>query len=195
MVWTYDVLLLAHIVTVVFMSAPLYNLIVVGERVRFGKAPVAVDKYFENIVRGNSTRCYVFQATALITGVGLVALHPGFSLATIITNWALLGKALLLLTLMGLLTVVHFKIQPSIDHLISKVEGDVISPEIAKDLVPLRTLRKRLAATCLFLVLTIIILAMQIDAPFPAYVTLPLLALAALFAWRVYKTPVPYGWV
>src|SRR5690349_14175799 len=39
-----------HILTVVFMAAPLYNLILVHERQRFGKAPFAVDRYFENVV-------------------------------------------------------------------------------------------------------------------------------------------------
>jgi hypothetical protein len=34
------------------MAAPLYNLIVVNERVRFGKAHLEVDRYFENITGG-----------------------------------------------------------------------------------------------------------------------------------------------
>ena len=64
-----DLLKALHVIAVVFMAAPLYNLIVVNERVRFGKAPLEVDQYFENIIRGNSTRCYVFQLTALVSGV------------------------------------------------------------------------------------------------------------------------------
>ena len=39
----YDAIKFIHVLAVVFMSAPLYNLIVVNERVRFGKAPLAVD--------------------------------------------------------------------------------------------------------------------------------------------------------
>ncbi|MBI2016715.1 MAG: hypothetical protein HYS77_14440, partial [Candidatus Rokubacteria bacterium] len=67
-----------HVLAVVFMAAPLYNLIVVNERVRFGKAPLPVDRYFESIIRGNSTRCFVFQLTAFLTGIILIPVggHP-----------------------------------------------------------------------------------------------------------------------
>jgi hypothetical protein len=40
----YDATKFLHILAVVFMSAPLYNLIVVNERVGFGSAPFAVDR-------------------------------------------------------------------------------------------------------------------------------------------------------
>lgn len=53
----YDFLKFLHVVTAVFMAVPLYNLIVVNERVRFGKAHVQVDQYCETIIRGNSKRC------------------------------------------------------------------------------------------------------------------------------------------
>lgn len=59
--WLYGAIKALHVITAVFMAAPLYNLIVVNERARFGKAPVHAGKYFERIIRGNSTRCYVFQ--------------------------------------------------------------------------------------------------------------------------------------
>jgi len=68
----YEVTKFLHVLTVVFMAAPLYNLIVVNERARFGKAPAAVDRYFENLIRGNAIRCYVFQLTALATGILLI---------------------------------------------------------------------------------------------------------------------------
>jgi hypothetical protein len=41
----YDTLKFLHVITVVFMAAPLYNLVVVNERVRFGKAHLDVDRY------------------------------------------------------------------------------------------------------------------------------------------------------
>ena len=44
-----DLVKALDVVAVVFMAAPLYNLIVVNERVQFGKAPLEVDQYFENI--------------------------------------------------------------------------------------------------------------------------------------------------
>lgn len=190
----YKVVKFLHILTVVFMSAPLYNLIVVNERVRFGKAPSLVDRYFENIIRGNSTRCYVFQLTAILTGIILIVIG-GDPLRVLLTNWVLLGKLLLLLILMGLLSWVHFGIQPRIDGLLAQVQGETIPQEIAAQIAPLRGRRKRLAATCLFLVVVTILLGMQVFSRFTPAVTVGLILLAALFAWRVYRTPIPYGWV
>ncbi len=68
----YNIIKFFHILSVVFMSAPLYNLIVVNERVLFGKAPFAVDRYFENIIKGAAIRCYVYQLSALVTGILLL---------------------------------------------------------------------------------------------------------------------------
>ncbi len=190
----YKVIKFLHVLTVVFMSAPLYNLIVVNERVRFGKAPLPVDRYFESIIRGNSTRCYVFQLTALVTGLVLITIG-GDPLKALVTNWVLLVKLLLLFVLMGLLSWVHFGIQPKIDGFLSQVQGETIPQEIAGQIAPLRGRRKRLAATCLFLVIVTILLGIQVFSRFIPVVTVGLILLAALFAWRVYRTPVPYGWV
>ena len=100
----YDTLKFLHIITVVFMAAPLYNLVVVNERVKFGKAHLDVDRYFESIIRGNSIRCYVFQVTALVTGVALAIL--GGSVAALFTNWVLLAKLLLIpLIIVGAIAV------------------------------------------------------------------------------------------
>ncbi|MBI2460105.1 MAG: hypothetical protein HYV61_01015 [Candidatus Rokubacteria bacterium] len=188
----YQFLKFLHILAVVFMAAPLYNLIVVNERVRFGKAHLQVDQYFENIIRGNSTRCYIFQLTALVTGLLLVGL--GGSWLSLFTNWVLLAKLLLLLVLMGLLSVVHFSIQPRIDRLLSRADGETIPQPIAAEIAPLRLRRKRLASVCLFLVIITVLLGLQVFSAFWAPLTVVLVVLAALFAWRVYKTPVPYGW-
>lgn len=38
----YNLLKALHVISVVFMAAPLYNLIVVNKRVRFGKAALGV---------------------------------------------------------------------------------------------------------------------------------------------------------
>jgi len=187
----YDVIRFLHILAVVFMSAPLYNLIVVNERVRLGKAPFQVDRYFENLIKGNAVRCYIFQLTALVTGILLV----GGNLASLFTNWVLLAKLLLLLTLMVLLSVVHFGIQPRIEKLLAEVKGDSIPEEIAQQLMPWRGRRKRLAAICLFIVITIVLLGLQVFSRFSPILTISLIVLAALFAWRVYKSPIPYGWV
>lgn len=182
-----------HILTVVFMAAPLYNLVVVNERVRFGKAHIQVDRYFENLIRGNATRCYVFQATALVTGVLLLGL--GGSLVSLVTNWVLLAKLIILLVLTGLLSVVVFSLQPRIDGLLAQVTGDTIPQDVAAQLGPIRLRRKRLAATCLFLVISTVLLGLQVFSTFGAPLNALLLLLAAVFAWRVYSTPIPYGWL
>ena len=57
----YDVLKFLHIISFVFMSIPLFNLIVVNERVMMGRDFVyATDRYMENIIRRGVMRCYVF---------------------------------------------------------------------------------------------------------------------------------------
>jgi hypothetical protein len=183
-----------HILAVVFMSAPLYNLIVVNERVAFGKAPFAVDRYFEDIIKGNSLRCYVYQLTALGTGILLIPL-VGLPWASLFENGILLAKLLLLLTLTSLLSVVHFRIQPAIEELLGRVEGDDIPQEIAKRILPLRIRRKRLAALCLFIVITIVFLGLQVFAQFDFSLSALLIAVAALFSWRVYRTPIRFGWI
>lgn len=190
----YDAVKFLHILTVVFMSAPLYNLIVVNERLRFGKAPYAVDRYFENLVRTNAVRCFVFQATAFVTGMLLILL-PGQSLSILFTNKILLSKFILLLLLTILLSYVHFGIQPRIEALLAQVEGGEIPPAIADQLLPWRSRRKKLAGFCLFFVITLVLLGLQVFVRFDLPLTGLLILLAAVFSWRVYKTNIPYGWL
>jgi hypothetical protein len=127
----------------------------------------------------------------LLTGILLVIL--GSSLSSLFTNWVLLVKLLSLLGLMGLLSVVHFSIQPRIDGLLGQANGKAIPQPIAAQIAPLRLRRKRLASVCLFLVVTTVLLGLQVFSPFAAPLTAILIGLAALFTWRVYRTPIPYG--
>lgn len=189
----YNVLKFLHAITVVFMAAPLYNLIVVNERVRFGKAHVQVDQYFDGIIRGNSVRCYIFQTTALVTCVALVLL--GGSASALFTNWILLLKLLLLVLVMLLLSFVTFSLQPQIDNLLAPVNSDTMPEAVAAVLGPLRLMRKRLASVWLFLVITMVLLGVQVMAPFGVQTTLILVVVAGLFAWRVYRSRLVYGWV
>jgi hypothetical protein len=190
----YDAVKFFHILAVVFMSAPLYNLIVVNERIAFGSAPFAVDRYFENIIKGAAVRCYVYQLTALVTGLLLLPL-AGLSWDSLFTNGSLLVKLLLLLALMALLSVVHFRIQPAIEKLLSEVKGDEIPKEIAERIAPLRISRKRLAALCLSIVIVIVLLGLQVFTRFGLPLTAVLIVLAALFSWRVYRSPIRFGWM
>ena len=183
-----------HILTVVFMAAPLYNLIVVNERLRFGKAPYAVDRYFENLIKTNAIRCFVFQATAFVTGLLLIPLG-GLPFSALVTNEILLAKFLLLVVLSVLLSYVHMGVQPRIEALLSQVQGSEIPPEILQKIVPWRVRRKKLAGFCLFFVITLVLLGLQVFVRFDPLTSALLLALAALFSWRVYKSPVSYGWI
>ena len=194
MTYLYDSVRFLHILTVVFMAAPLYNLIVVNERARFGKAPFAVDRYFENIIKAAALRCYIYQVTALVTGLLLLPLS-GLGWSALWENPALLAKFILLLVLMGLLSIVHFRIQPAIEKLLGQVTGEAIPPELAQQIAPWRIRRKRLAAVCLWTVIALVLLGLQVYKPYGLVVTAALLLLAALFAWRVYKTPIRFGWI
>jgi len=190
----YDIVKFFHILAVVFMAAPLYNLIVVHERRRIGKAPFVVDRYFENIIKGAAIRCYVYQFTALFTGILLMPLG-GFPWSDLIENPIFLAKLLLLLLLTALLSVVHFRIQPAIESLLAKVQGDEIPEGITKQIAPIRLKRTRLASICLFIVITIVLLGLQITSRFGSMATVILIVIAGLFSLRVYRTGVRIGWL
>ena len=55
--------------------------------------------------------------------------------------------------------------------------------------------RKRLAASCLFLVLTALVMGVRLTWGFAPWLAAVFVVLAAAFAWRAYKTPVRWGWV
>ena len=190
----HDILKFFHILAVVFMSVPLYNLIVVHERRRLGKVPFAVDRYFENIIKGAAIRCYVYQFTVLFSGILLIPLG-GLPWSDLIENPILLAKLLLLLLLTALLSVVHFRIQPAIEALLAKVQGEEIPEGVSKQMAPIRLRRTRLATACLFIVITSVLLGLQVTSRFGLPVTAILILLAALFSWRVYRTSVRFGWI
>ncbi|HLA27438.1 MAG TPA: hypothetical protein VJZ49_06040 [Syntrophales bacterium] len=190
----YNIMRFFHILSVVFMAVPLYNLIIVHERKRIGKAPFVVDRYFENIIKGAAIRCYVYQFTALFTGILLIPLG-GLPWSDLIVNQILLAKLLLLLTLTTLLSVVHFQIQPTIEAILSQVKGDELPEGIAKQIAPIRLRRTRLATVCLFIIITIVLLGLQVTTRFGLPATAILILLAALFSWRAYRTSVRFGWI
>lgn len=104
----------------VFMSTPLFNLIVVNERALFGPSfNYYADRYMENIIRRGASRCFVFQFTVLISGVLLLMLGP-LGIQALWSNWVVLVKTIILLTLTGLLSYVHFSLQPKLNHLCLK---------------------------------------------------------------------------
>lgn len=191
-----QILKLWHIFSFVFMSIPLFNLIVVNERALIGSSfNFGADSYMENIIRHGATRCYVFQLSVLISGI-LLLVFGNLGIEALWTNYILLAKTILLFTLMGLLSYVHFSLQPKIDLFFKDITSDSEVPEnFLATVKPYRVLRKRLATVCLFLVLTTIILGIQTYSTFSFGLNAILIGFAALFAWRVNKTLILFGWI
>lgn len=178
-----------HLVAAVFMAAPLYMLIVVNERMGFGK-PIdsKMDGYMERIITRQPKRCYIYLVALFITGVAMF-LILGQGLRPLVTNWMVTGKIVLALVLLGLLTYVHTVIQPQVNALVARAGTE----DVAAQLWPLRRRRKRLAAICLFLVLTIVLLGVRLVVPYSAALLVIFVVLSALLAWRAFNAPVPWG--
>lgn len=189
-----SVLRVIHVVTAILMAWPVYALVVVNQRVRLGP-PLGdrVDTYMENIVKNRTIPCFVFQGTALVSGLALIALRRQ-GLESLISNPILALKFVLLISITGLLSYVHFSLQPLIDQLLAQ-SNNLIEGEVASRIGSLRAKRKRIASVCMFVVLTTAMLGMQVYTPFPLWLTLVLLIAIALFTWRTYKTQMPYGWI
>jgi len=192
----YDLLKAVHIISFVFMSIPLFNLIVAAERGKFGPdINYPVDIYMENILSGGSTRCFVYQATVGISGI-LLLVFGSLGIEALWTEWVILLKTVLLFILITLLSRVHFTIQPAIDAIFENMKPeDQITDDDMIYLKSLRGFRKKLASFCLFLVLTIIILGFQVYTAYSPIFTGSLVLLAALFSRRVYIKGVPFGWI
>lgn len=189
-----SVLQVLHVINAMLMAWPFYALVAVNQRGVLGP-PVGdrVDVYMENIIKNRTIPCFVFQGTALVTGAALVVLR-GSELSSLITEPVLALKFLPLLLIGGLLAYVHLSLQPRIDALFAQTGGTPASPELAKQIGPLRILRKRLATACLFVVLFSAMLGVQVWALFPIWLTLLLTAAVGLFTWRAYSSVTPYGW-
>src|SRR3989304_9312793 len=96
-----------HIPSVILMAWPFYALVAVNNRARLGP-PLGdrADTYLEGIIKNRTMPCFVFQGTALITGLALLWVR-GRGLATLITNPAVAGKFVLLLFMGASLSYVH----------------------------------------------------------------------------------------
>lgn len=190
----YNIAKFLHVIGFVFMSIPLFNLIIVNERALMGPTiNYATDRYFENIIKRGAIRCYVFQFTVFLSGIVILFLGTGIS--AIWTNWVLTAKTLILLLLMSLLSYVHFFIQPKIENLLGSLSPtEPTSPDLQGKLTPFRILRKKLATVCLFLVITAIILGIQTYYRFHPLVSMILVLFAAGFSIRANKSLIRFGW-
>ncbi len=183
-----------HIVNAILMAWPFYALVAVNQRIRLGP-PLGdrADIYMENIIKNRTIPCFIFQATALLSGLALVFLR-GQGLSALVSNPSLGLKFVLLLVIAGLLSYVYFSLQPRIDALFSQASSP-IAGDLASKIGALRSHRKRIASVCMFVVLTIAMLGLQVWAPFPVWVTVLVTMAIALFTWRAYKTETRYGWI
>jgi len=190
------ILLLIHLLSTLLMAAPFYMLIIVNERARFG-VPLGyfTDRYMENIVRNNAVRCFVFQGTMLASGAGLVYV-TGRSWSALFTDPTLVIKWVALAIMASLLSYVHFSLQPRIESLMEQVKPDAPVPQgLGPQIAALRSRRKKFAGICLFLVLTALIMGLQATFFYNFYLAIIFVILAAFYAWRVYRKPVPLGWI
>ena len=184
-----------HVITAVLMAWPFFALVAVNQRMRLGP-PLGdrVDTYLENTIKNRVLPCYVFQATALVTGLALILLR-GMGLGTLVTNPVLGLKFLLLLVIAGLLSVVTFNLQPRIDALFAKrdASGKILEDDAAQ-IRALRGRRKQLSSLCMFCVLTAAMLGVQAWVAFPLWLTVVLIAAIAVFTRRAYTSVTPWGW-
>lgn len=186
------VVLLLHLVAMLFMAAPLYALLAVNERGRFAvPANYNTDRYLENILMRQPLRCYAYMAVILVTGI-LLTWYKGW----IWTDWALIIKLVAFTALVSLLSYVHFTIQPHIESILKGWKpGEEVPTEKKSTFLAWRGRRKRLAGICLFLVLTGLIMGTRVTFSYmPWYVVVVFMVAAVLFAWRVYRNPVRFGW-
>ena len=196
----YTIFNIIHVVNAVLMAWPFYALVAVSQRVKLGP-PLGdrVDTYMENIIKNRTIPCFVFQATAMITGLLLVLDQYNYnivnSLRVFETNLNLTLKFSLLVLIAALLSYVHLSLQPRIDELFAQIEGNSTQTEIAKKIGVLRLQRKRFASICLFAVLIEVVLGVQAWIAFDPLFTVVLVILIAAFTWRAYQSEIPYGWV
>ncbi|MGZ6207675.1 MAG: hypothetical protein ACXWMS_08980 [Syntrophales bacterium] len=190
-----SIILAIHLVAMFFMAAPLYMLIIVNERARFGLPPgYNTDRYMENIIKKQPIRCYAYLGVILATGLLLIWI-TGRGWTALFTDWTLLIKVVTFILLTGFLSYIHFGVQPKIERVLSTIKPDSLLPDSEKPkLVVLRTRRKRFSGLCLFLVLTALLAGTKLTLGLTPLIFFIFVALSALFAYRAYKVPIPKGW-
>jgi len=190
-----SILRVVHIITAILMAWPFYALVAVNQRARLGP-PLGdrADVYMENVVKSRVVPCYVFQATALVSGLWLI-FAAGLGLGVLVTDWVLGLKFVLLVVVAALLSVVNFNLQPRIDALFAKARGGQIEEADAAQIRALRTTRKKLSSFCMFFVLVEAMLGVQAFAAFPLWLTGAFVIAIAAFTWRAYNSLTRYGWV
>lgn len=187
-------LVLVHVASALFMAAPLYMLIIVNERARLGATlGLPHDAYLENIIRSQPVRCYAYLAVLAASGIALAVSTAGIE-GLLVPG--VLVKLASTATLFVILSYVHLGLQPRIDAQLATLSPGSPPLDEAKRVVPaLRLRRKRLAATCLFLVLVAATFGVRLLVSLSPIATAVVLVAALGLAWRAYRTGVRYGYV
>ena len=188
-----DIVRVIHIVNAILMAWPAYALVAVNHRMRLGP-PLGdrVDVYLENVIRSRAVPCFVFQGTALVSGLALLPLQ-GLGFDSLVTNAALGLKFLLLLLVVGSLSHVYLNLQPRIDALFAQAQSPVPG-DLVPRIVALRIRRKQMASVCMFAVLTAAVLGVQAVRAFPLWLAVVMIVAVALFTLRAYRSTTAYGW-
>jgi hypothetical protein len=188
-----DALRMIHLVTAALMVWPLYALVVVNQRAHLGP-PIGdrADTYLENIVKNRTIPCFVFQATAFVTGVWLIIEYQ-LDTGDVLDNPRLVIKFVLLAFVTSLLGYVHMRLQPQIDAGFANL-GSPPDPAVVATLGRLRLFRKRLALVCLSTVLVMIVLGAQVWQPFSTWLTIVMLIAVGAFAYQAYRSEGKFGW-
>lgn len=186
-----------HIVAAMLMAWPYYALAAVNQRVGLGP-PLGdrTDRYLENILKNRTTACFVFQFTILIGGFLMMWARvraDEFTANDFASNWVIIAKVAILLLMMAMLAWVRFVVQPEIDRLFGEYSD--LGDEAKARIGALRLRRKRMSAGCMLAAFTAAMLGVQTYARFPAWLTVLLLALIAIWAFRSYRSETAFGWV
>ncbi len=184
-----------HIASALLLAWPYYALTAVNHRALLGP-PLGdrTDIYMENIIRSRSIPCFVFQATVLVSGIGLM-LMQGRELSALVSDPPLGVKFLLLLLIVGLLAYVHTVLQPRIDTAFAEAGEAPIAEAEAGRIGAMRLRRKRIATICLFVVLTNAALGVQVSLGMSGMIVTVLIVAIAAFTWRAYSSVTPFGWI
>lgn len=190
-----SVILVIHLIATLFMAAPLYMLIIVNERARFGLPPgYNTDRYMENIIKKQPIRCYAYLAVILATGLLLIWI-TGLGWSSLFLDWTLAIKVVTFILLASFLSYIHFSVQPKIETILSTIKPDGLLPDESKPkLLALRMRRKKFSGVCLFLVLTSLLAGTRLTLGLSPLIFFVFAILSALFAYRAYKVPIPRGW-
>ena len=192
----YDLIRFFHVISFVFMCVLLFNLIVANERSLLGITfNYEADHHMENIIKNGVRWCYIFQATTLISGILLLVLGD-IGIEALWADWIVLSKTIILFILMGMISYVHFNLQPKIESFLTALStGSELSDNFILQLKPYRVMRKWMTSFYLFLVIAAIVLGIQVYATFNPVLTIILIGIAGIFSIKADKILIRFGWI